>query len=113
MIKEMVEAQFDFVRKVIESADKHACTFKNVRLFKFGLFYVSPGKIRLYKKYNDKKTKNRDIIIGDSDKDQNNDTFNHSRSSTGTITKENIESLRDTYLQKGSLLSRGSTRKRT
>ena len=53
-IREMVEAQFDFLRKVIESGDRNTTTFEGLRLFRFGVFYVAPKKAEALKLINDR-----------------------------------------------------------
>lgn len=70
LLKEMVEAQFDMVRKVMEDGDKYKPSFKTIRLYKFGLFYVSPGKIKFYERCN-KERENKTISTEPKNHDQN------------------------------------------
>ena len=51
-VEKLVRAEFQLIKRVMKEGSRNQPeTFKNVRLIKFGLFGVKPGRIEKLRKY--------------------------------------------------------------
>jgi len=54
-VKEVADSMFDFVAEVMSEGDRERLDFPEIRLMKWGVFKVKPGRRKHFKKINDEK----------------------------------------------------------
>ena len=57
-VKEVADSMFDFVAEVMSEGDRERLDFPEIRLMKWGVFKVKPGRRKHFKKINDEKSTN-------------------------------------------------------
>jgi len=55
-VKEVADSMFDFVAEVMSEGDRKRLDFPEIRLMKWGVFKVKPGRKKHFKKIRDEKT---------------------------------------------------------
>jgi nucleoid DNA-binding protein len=65
-VEEIVNSPFKFVAKMMPKGDKYSIDFPQIRIFKFGVFHLKPGRKIKYEEFNRNKQRIADNLSGSS-----------------------------------------------
>lgn len=57
-VKEIADSMFDFVAEVMAQGERESLNFPEIRLMKWGVFKVKPGRRKHFERINKQKKKN-------------------------------------------------------